>query len=108
VASVADTLQKEGSDAVFVVTLSAASGKTITVDWATVDGSALAGSDYTAASGTLTFGPGATEQTITVSLLDDLEADPDEGFSVLLSNLVNAGAGDVSASLDDLALALER
>ena len=72
------------------VGLSAASGKTVTVDWATADDSAVAGSDYTAASGTLTFDPGVTSMTITVAILDDGVPEPQESLDVILSNAANA------------------
>src|SRR5207248_1354133 len=50
------------------VTLDAASGQTITVDYATSDGSAAAGSDYTATSGTLTFNPSVTSRSFSVPI----------------------------------------
>lgn len=53
----------------FTVSLSAVSGKTITVDYATSDGSKTAGVDYTAITGTLTFSPGETSKTVTVLLI---------------------------------------
>lgn len=53
----------------FTVSLSAASGKTITVDYATANGSKTAGTDYTAATGTLTFAAGETSKTVTVAVL---------------------------------------
>ena len=63
----------EGADSsiVFTVTLDKAAATTVTVDYATADGTATAGSDYTAASGTLTFDAGATSKTIPVSIADD-------------------------------------
>jgi Calx-beta domain len=76
--------------AVFTVTLSAASGQTVTVNYATADGKATAGSDYTATAGTLTFTPGATSQTITVAVLGDTVKEPTETFFVNLSNATNA------------------
>ena len=51
--------------------LSAVSGVAVTVDFETVDGTAKAGSDYTAASGRLTFTAGETAKTISVATLDD-------------------------------------
>lgn len=61
----------------------------LSVDFATVDGSATAGEDYTATAGTLTWGDGdATDRTITVTILEDEEAEEDETFSIVLSNLV--------------------
>ena len=53
------------------VTLSAASGRDVTVDFATSNGTATAGSDYTARSGTLTISAGATTGTIAVTVLAD-------------------------------------
>src|SRR5262245_50319814 len=67
--SINDVSVTEGNDgttsAVFTVTLSRASSQTVTVNYATADGSATtANNDYMAASGTLTFAPGQTSQTI--------------------------------------------
>ena len=76
--------------ATFAVTLSAASGRTVTVDYATADGSAVAGSDYNAASGVLTFNAGQTTQTITVVVRGDVLDEANETFTVNLSNPVNA------------------
>src|SRR6185503_3618974 len=70
--SIADVTVTEGNtgtvNAVFTVTLSAASGQTVTFDFATQDGTALAGSDYVAVSGSRTINPGATSVTITVAV----------------------------------------
>lgn len=74
----------------FEVDLAPASAETVTVHYATSDGTATAGSDYVATSGTLTFAPGQTVQTITVPVAGDLNIEPDETFSVTLSNAVNA------------------
>jgi hypothetical protein len=71
--------------AVFTVSLSAASSTPVTVNYATADGQATAGSDYTATSGTLTFAPGQTSQTVTVSVLGDLLYDFQETFTLNLS-----------------------
>jgi len=76
------------------VTLSPASQKTVTVNYATADGIARAGADYTAASGMLTFGPGITTQQISVAIIDDMLDETDEGFQILLSNSVNASISD--------------
>ena len=71
--SVADARVREASDATldFAVTLSRAASGTVTVEYATADGTATAGSDYTARSGTLTFDPGETAKTVSVPVLDD-------------------------------------
>ena len=73
--SVSDaTVQEaEGAVLVFTATLSHASSRTVTVDYATSDGTAVAGSDYTAASGALTFNAGDTSQTVQVTVLTDSE-----------------------------------
>lgn len=61
--------------------------QTISVDYATEDGTAEAGLDYEASSGTLVFNPGETEKTIKVEIIDDEEFEEDETFIVRLSNL---------------------
>jgi hypothetical protein len=73
--------------------LSAASGQVVTVDYATSDGTATAGSDYLAASGTLTFAPGVVSQTFTVPLLADTFDELDETVVLTLSEPSNAGLG---------------
>ncbi|HUE74874.1 MAG TPA: S8 family serine peptidase [Pirellulaceae bacterium] len=88
----------------FTVTLSAASSQTVSVHYATADGSAAAGSDYTAASGTLSFAAGVTSRTITVSVLGDTVSEGNETFFVNLSTAVNAAIADgqgVGTILDD-------
>ena len=72
------------------VSLSAASAKTVTVDFATADGTATATNDYSSASGTLTFNPGVTSQTVSVTIIQDSIDEPDETFTIGLSNPVNA------------------
>ncbi|MDE0523462.1 MAG: cadherin-like beta sandwich domain-containing protein [Boseongicola sp.] len=74
----------------FAVTLDAASGEAVTVDYATSDGSAKAGTDYAAASGTLEFAAGETSETVEVTLADDALAEGDETFKVTLSNVSDA------------------
>lgn len=81
----------EGEDATFTVTLAAASGRTVTVAWATSDGEAKATSDYSAASGTLTFAPGETTKELAVKTAKDGSSnEPDEDFTVTLSGPTNA------------------
>ncbi len=74
------------SEFAFSVSLAWASVGTTTVNYATADGTALAGRDYTAVSGTLTFPPGLTSQTVVVQTLDDGHADPTRAFTLNLSN----------------------
>ena len=68
------------------VYLTEASASTITVHYATADGTALAGQDYVAQSGTLTFAAGVTQQTIRVAIIGDTAVESDESFTVTLSN----------------------
>ena len=85
---VADARAKEGKDASldFAVTLSRAATGPVSVDYATKDGTAAAGADYTAASGTLTFAAGETAKTVSVALLDDSIDEGKETFTLELSN----------------------
>ena len=74
----------------FTVTLSAPSGRSVTVDYATDTGTATAPADYTAASGTLTFGPGTTSLQIPVAVVGDVVDEVNETFTVTLSEASNA------------------
>ena len=93
--SVADARAEEGTDANldFAVTLDRASTGEVTVDYATADGAATAGSDYTATSGTLTFAAGETEKTVPVPVLAD---DHDEGSETLTLRLSNAQGATIA------------
>jgi chitinase len=73
----------------FTVSLSAAYDQTVTVRYSTKDGSATAGTDYVATSGTLTFLSGQTSKTFTVAIKGDRNKESDEYFYVLLSNASN-------------------
>ena len=86
---------KEGEDdgITFTVTLDKAAGGTVTIDYATSDGTAEADDDYTATSGTLSFSAGATSKTISVEIKDDVENESDETFTVTLSNASGADLG---------------
>ncbi len=80
---------------VFTVKLSAASGQTITVKYATGGGTATAGTDYTArALTTLTFTPGQTSKSVTVQVKGDVADEPNETFFVNLSAATNASIAD--------------
>ena len=97
--SIADSSASEGDGTMaFAVTLSAAAGQQVTVAYATSGGTATQGSDYTAASGTLTFAPGDTAKTISVTLADDSVAESDETFQVTLSSPQNATLADATAN----------
>ena len=81
----------------FVVTLSAPSSSTVTVDFTTQDGTGTAGSDFTARSGTLTFVAGQTSAVIVVTVLGDTLLEGNETFAIELSNPQNAAlAGDAT------------
>jgi aryl-phospho-beta-D-glucosidase BglC (GH1 family)/cellulase/cellobiase CelA1 len=93
--SIGDSSFSEGSAAVpghgsFSVTLSAAATAPVTVHFATADGTAGAGSDYVAQSGTLTFAPGETQKTITVAAIGEGTVEASEGFTVTLANPTGA------------------
>ena len=87
--SVADTSVREGPAAVlaFPVTLDRQATAAVTVGYASADGTATAGTDYTAVSGTLTFAVGATARTVTVAVRDD---DLNEGSETLTLTLSDA------------------
>ena len=80
--------------ATFTVTLSEASEETVTVDYVTGNGTAAAGADYQAATGTVTFAPGETSQTITVQVAGDRLPEPNETFVVTLSGPTGASVAD--------------
>jgi hypothetical protein len=91
----------EGQNASFVVSLDAVSGKTVTVQYATATGgtsTATSGLDYTPTSGTLTFMPGTTQQTITVQTLPEVSIEPTDTFQVVLSNPVNVNLTAATAT----------
>ena len=69
----------------FTVRLDPASDETVTTSFATANGTATAGSDYQAVSGTLTFAPGETAKTLTVPVNGDLDIEPNETFFLNLS-----------------------
>ena len=98
--SVADAEVDEdaGAPIQFAVTLDRAPRYPVSVDWATEDGTATAGEDYTAASGTLAFAVGETDKTITVEVLDDDADEGEETFLVKLSNPQGAHIADGEAT----------
>ena len=82
----------------FAVMLSRAGEQTVTVRYGTASGTASEGTDYDRASGTLTFAPGETEKTISVQTREDALDEPDETFTVTLSNPSGATLEDESAT----------
>ena len=94
--SVSDATVTEGNKSVTVnvtVTLSSASTTSVTVVVTTVAGTALAGSDFTAKTSTLTFNPGVTSLTFSVTITGDTKAEPTETFTVVLSSPNGAAIG---------------
>ena len=92
------TVDEGDGTATFTVTLSVPSAEQVTVDYATGDGTATAGADYTAANGTLTFAPGETSKSIVVTIAGDTVDEDDETLSVTLGNAVNASIGQAVAA----------
>jgi hypothetical protein len=98
IVSVGDATVTEGNtgavSATFVVTLSRASGVDVTVHYSTANLSAMAGSDYTARSGTVVIPAGRTSATITVAVTGDRLPESIEMFAVNLSSPTNATIAD--------------
>jgi Calx-beta domain len=108
VSSVATVTVPEGNsgDTPFAsidVTLSAPSGRLVSVDYSTIDGSASAGSDFDLTAGTLEFAVGQTVGSVTVRILGDDATEGDETFGVDLANPVNAtlGAHPTAVTIQD-------
>ena len=85
---VSNARAQEGTDATidFRVTMGRAATGPVTVDYATEDGTATAGTDYTTSSGRLTFAVGETQKTVSVPVLDDATDEGKETFTLRLSN----------------------
>jgi len=107
--SISDVSIAEGSagttNAVLTVSLSASNALPVTVNWATVDGTAHSPSDYISSAGILTFAPGETNRTISIVVNSDTLNEADETFFVNLTNAVqatiSAGHGTVTIRNDD-------
>jgi hypothetical protein len=82
------------TNAIFAVSLSAASGQLVMVSYATADGTAVTPADYQPAASTLTFSPGETSRILTVQVRGDVLDEADETFLVNLSNPSNASIAD--------------
>ncbi|MBB6628392.1 S8 family serine peptidase [Nocardioides sp. KIGAM211] len=97
-ASVAEGAAGGGGTLSFPVTLSGPRSVPVTVDWSVSAGSATAGSDFTAASGTVTFAPGDTAATVTVAVLGDALDEADETVSLTLANPSGADPGTMTGT----------
>jgi Calx-beta domain/PASTA domain len=84
------------TNAVFTVTLSTSASQAISVNYSTADGTAVAGADYTAAAGAITFAPGETTKTVAVPVVGETAFEGTETFAVNLSNPSLANVGDGS------------
>ncbi len=96
--SVVEGAAGDAAKALFTLSLSTASTTPVTVAWSTADGTAKAGSDYVAASGTVTFPAGSTSQQVAVAILGDAIVESSESFTLVLSTPVGATIGTASAS----------
>jgi hypothetical protein len=102
--SIAGARVAEGGEAQLRVTLSAPSAFTVSVEYATRDGTATAAADYTSAAGTIVLPPGTTTATIAVPTAADAVDEADESFTVTLSNPLRAtlaAAGAEATIVDD-------
>ena len=97
---VANATVREGPQAQlsFDVSLDRAAAETVTVDYATSDGTATAGADYTATSDTLSFAAGETAKTVSVAVLDDAHDEGTETLTLTLSNARGAAIDDATAT----------
>jgi hypothetical protein len=86
------------NSALFQVQLSGKSATAITVDYSTINGTATAGSDFTTTSAQLTFAPGNLSQTILVPITPDNTVEPNETFSLQLTNPIGATISTTSAT----------
>ncbi|HEY0350177.1 MAG TPA: Calx-beta domain-containing protein, partial [Pyrinomonadaceae bacterium] len=86
------TVSENAGPAVITITRTGASAGTATVQIATSNGTATAGSDYTAVTQTVTFNGGETSKTVNIPITDDLLNEPDETVNLTLSNVGGSGA----------------
>ena len=98
--SVSDATASEEDDSTidFVVTLNPASGETVSINYATANGTATAGDDYTAKNGSLTFNAGETSKTIQLFIIDDTVDDDNETLTLTLSDPSGAEISDGQAT----------
>jgi hypothetical protein len=88
----------EGASALFTIGLSRASGRDVSVAFATANGSAVAEQDYEARSGRVTIPAGSTSTAVAVRLVDDGADEPSEGFELHLSAPRSVGLGDMAGA----------
>ncbi len=88
------SIQENTGGTSFSVTLTPTSDDAITVDFSTLDGTAVTNTDYLTTTGTLLFNPGEISQPVTVLIIDDSEPEDNENFKLVLSNPTNASFAD--------------
>jgi predicted extracellular nuclease len=100
--SVGDVAIAEGQSgvayAVFTISLNIPAPSPVTIDYATANGSAAAGSDYLALAGTVSFAAGESTKTVSVPILGDKVLEANETFSLVLSNPTGATLADASGT----------
>ena len=93
----------EGSPAVFTVTLSTPSATSIVVNFSTADGTAVAGTNYTATSGTVTFAPGEVTKTISIPTLINPQVDQNKTFFVNITSTSTVTRSQAVGTIVDIA-----
>ncbi|HMC67846.1 MAG TPA: Calx-beta domain-containing protein, partial [Mycobacteriales bacterium] len=103
--TVSDARVVEGNSGItpmiFTVTLTAPTTQTVQATYRTTDGTATAGQDYESASGTITFAPGVTTQTITVNVIGDTLFEPDETFTLTVTPVGGVSVTATGTILND-------
>ena len=101
------TVAETNTSVTLTVVRSGATNTAVAVDFATTNGTATAGNDYTATNGTFSFAPGEVSNTVTITLTDDLLYEGNETFRVVLSGITNStlsiGTNTITITDDDLA-----
>ena len=99
------SVDESGGGALINVNLSAESGRTVSINYATSNGTATAGSDFTSVGGTLVFNPGQTNRSFTVPIANDTLDETNETVRLYLSNPSNGVLGNPASAtltiLDD-------
>ncbi len=88
----------EGSGATFTFSLTEAAKTPVTVTYATADRTAVAGSDYVDATGTITFAAGERTKKVTVATLTDADVDPNESFTMKIVSVKGANVGSAPST----------
>lgn len=98
------SVNESAGNATLTVNRTGGSDGKVTVNYATTSGTAIAGSDFTATTGTLTFADGQTSATISVPIINDASEEGDESFTVVLSQPGPASIQDYLADFETKSL----